>query len=60
MRPFGSRAMQVVAREKIFSTGAREFRPIYGLYEADLSRSRAPADGLGPSTIAPVLYFTSP
>jgi dimethylglycine dehydrogenase len=38
MRPFGSRALLSLAREKNFGTWAREFRPIYGPYEADLGR----------------------
>jgi dimethylglycine dehydrogenase len=38
MKPFGSRALLSLAREKNFGTWAREFRPIYGPYEADLGR----------------------
>ncbi|MBI1244367.1 MAG: FAD-dependent oxidoreductase [Alphaproteobacteria bacterium] len=38
MRPFGSRALLSLAREKGFGTWAREFRPIYGPYEAGLGR----------------------
>ena len=38
MRPFGSRALLSLAREKNFGTWAREFRPIYGPFEADLGR----------------------
>jgi dimethylglycine dehydrogenase len=38
MRPFGSRALLSLAREKNFGTWAREYRPIYGPFEADLGR----------------------
>jgi dimethylglycine dehydrogenase len=38
MRPFGSRALLSLAREKGFGTWAREFRPIYGPFEAGLDR----------------------
>ncbi len=38
IRPFGSRALLSLAREKNFGTWAREFRPIYGPFEADLGR----------------------
>jgi dimethylglycine dehydrogenase len=38
IRPFGSRALLALAREKGFGTWAREFRPIYGPYEAGLGR----------------------
>lgn len=38
MRPFGSRALLSLAREKGFGTWAREFRPIYGPFEAGLGR----------------------
>lgn len=38
IRPFGSRALMSLAREKNFGTWAREFRPIYGPFEADLGR----------------------
>ncbi len=38
MRPFGSRALLSLAREKGFGTWAREFRPIYGPEEAGLRR----------------------
>jgi dimethylglycine dehydrogenase len=38
MKPFGSRALLSLAREKGFGTWAREFRPIYGPYEAGLGR----------------------
>jgi dimethylglycine dehydrogenase len=38
MRPFGSRALLSLAREKGFGTWAREFRPIYGPEEAGLGR----------------------
>lgn len=38
IRPFGSRALLALAREKGFGTWAREYRPIYGPYEAGLGR----------------------
>jgi len=38
IRPFGSRALLSLAREKGFGTWAREFRPIYGPFEAGLGR----------------------
>ena len=38
IRPFGSRALLSLAREKNFGTWAREFRPIYGPFEAGLGR----------------------
>ena len=38
MRPFGSRALLSLAREKNFGTWSREYRPIYGPFEADLGR----------------------
>jgi dimethylglycine dehydrogenase len=38
IKPFGSRALMSLSREKSFGTWAREFRPIYGPYEADLGR----------------------
>ncbi len=38
IRPFGSRALLSLAREKNFGTWSREFRPIYGPFEADLGR----------------------
>jgi dimethylglycine dehydrogenase len=38
MRPFGSRALLSLAREKGFGTWAREYRPIYGPFEAGLGR----------------------
>jgi dimethylglycine dehydrogenase len=38
IKPFGSRALMSLAREKSFGSWAREFRPIYGPYEADLGR----------------------
>jgi dimethylglycine dehydrogenase len=38
IRPFGSRALLSLAREKGFGTWAREFRPIYGPFEAGLDR----------------------
>jgi dimethylglycine dehydrogenase len=38
MRPFGSRALLSLAREKNFGTWAREFRPIYGPFAAGLGR----------------------
>ena len=38
IRPFGMRAMMSLRLEKNFGTWAREFRPIYGPYEAGLGR----------------------
>jgi dimethylglycine dehydrogenase len=38
LRPFGTRALLSLAREKNFGTWAREFRPIYGPAEAGLER----------------------
>jgi dimethylglycine dehydrogenase len=38
IRPFGSRALMSLSREKNFGSWSREFRPIYGPYEADLGR----------------------
>jgi dimethylglycine dehydrogenase len=38
MKPFGSRALLSLAREKGFGSWAREFRPIYGPFEAGLDR----------------------
>lgn len=38
IRPFGSRALLSLAREKNFGTWAREYRPIYGPFEAGLGR----------------------
>ena len=38
IRPFGGRALLSLAREKGFGTWAREFRPIYGPFEAGLGR----------------------
>jgi dimethylglycine dehydrogenase len=38
LRPFGGRALHSLRIEKSFGTWAREFRPIYGPYEAGLSR----------------------
>ena len=38
IRPFGSRALLSLAREKGFGTWAREYRPIYGPFEAGLGR----------------------
>ena len=38
IRPFGGRALLALAREKGFGTWAREFRPIYGPFEAGLGR----------------------
>ncbi len=38
IRPFGSRALMALSREKGFGTWAREFRPIYGPFEAGLGR----------------------
>lgn len=36
IKPFGSRALLSLAREKNFGSWAREFRPIYGPFEAGL------------------------
>jgi dimethylglycine dehydrogenase len=38
LRPFGGRALHALRIEKSFGTWAREFRPVYGPYEAGLSR----------------------
>jgi dimethylglycine dehydrogenase len=38
LRPFGGRALNAMRIEKSFGTWAREFRPIYGPYEAGLGR----------------------
>ena len=38
IRPFGSRALMSLSREKNFGTWAREFRPVYGPFEAGLGR----------------------
>lgn len=38
VKPFGSRALMSLAREKSFGSWSREFRPIYGPYEAGLGR----------------------
>ncbi|HLI14307.1 MAG TPA: FAD-dependent oxidoreductase [Alphaproteobacteria bacterium] len=38
LRHFGSRALNALRLEKSFGTWAREFRPIYGPFEAGLSR----------------------
>ena len=38
LRPFGGRALNSMRIEKGFGTWAREFRPIYGPYEAGLGR----------------------
>jgi dimethylglycine dehydrogenase len=38
IKPFGSRALMSLSREKNFGTWAREYRPIYGPFEADLGR----------------------
>ncbi len=38
VRPFGGRALNAMRIEKGFGTWAREFRPIYGPYEAGLGR----------------------
>jgi dimethylglycine dehydrogenase len=38
LRLFGGRALQSMRLEKSFGTWAREFRPIYGPYEAGLGR----------------------
>jgi dimethylglycine dehydrogenase len=38
MKPFGTRALMSLAREKNFGSWSREFRPIYGPFEAGLGR----------------------
>jgi dimethylglycine dehydrogenase len=38
MRPFGGRALNAMRIEKNFGTWAREYRPLYGPYEAGLGR----------------------
>jgi dimethylglycine dehydrogenase len=38
LKPFGGRALHAMRVEKSFGTWAREFRPIYGPYEAGLGR----------------------
>lgn len=38
IRPFGSRALNALRLEKNFGTWAREFRPIYGPFEAGMGR----------------------
>jgi dimethylglycine dehydrogenase len=38
LRPFGGRALNAMRLEKSFGTWAREYRPIYGPYEAGLGR----------------------
>ena len=38
LRPFGGRALNAMRIEKGFGTWAREYRPIYGPYEAGLGR----------------------
>ena len=38
MRPFGGRALNAMRIEKSFGTWAREYRPIYGVFEAGLGR----------------------
>jgi dimethylglycine dehydrogenase len=38
LRPFGGRALNAMRLEKGFGTWAREYRPIYGPYEAGLGR----------------------
>jgi dimethylglycine dehydrogenase len=38
LRPFGGRALNAMRIEKSFGTWAREYRPIYGPYEAGLGR----------------------
>jgi dimethylglycine dehydrogenase len=38
LKPFGLRALLVMRLEKSFGTWAREYRPIYGPYEAGLGR----------------------
>ena len=52
--PFGSRALLSLAREKFFGTWAREYRPIYGPFEAGLGRfvDLAKPDFIGRSSAA--------
>jgi dimethylglycine dehydrogenase len=38
LKPFGGRALNAMRLEKSFGTWAREYRPIYGPYEAGLGR----------------------
>jgi dimethylglycine dehydrogenase len=38
LKPFGGRALNALRIEKSFGTWAREYRPIYGPYEAGLGR----------------------
>ena len=38
LRPFGGRALNAMRLEKSFGTWAREYRPIYGPFEAGLAR----------------------
>ena len=38
LRPFGGRALNAMRIEKSFGTWAREYRPIYGPFEAGLGR----------------------
>ncbi|MDX1541775.1 MAG: FAD-dependent oxidoreductase, partial [Geminicoccaceae bacterium] len=38
LRPFGARALNALRLEKSFGSWAREYRPIYGPYEAGLGR----------------------
>ncbi len=38
IRPFGSRALNAMRLEKNWGTWAREYRPIYGVYEAGMGR----------------------
>jgi len=53
LRPFGGRALNAMRLEKSFGTWAREYRPIYGAYEAGLGRfvdlSKGEFIGRGPA-----------
>ncbi len=53
LRPFGGRALNAMRLEKSFGTWAREYRPIYGPYEAGLGRfvdlSKGEFVGRGPA-----------
>ena len=53
LRPFGGRALNAMRLEKSFGTWAREYRPIYGPYEAGLGRfvdlSKGEFIGRGPA-----------
>ncbi|HEX6141733.1 MAG TPA: FAD-dependent oxidoreductase [Geminicoccaceae bacterium] len=49
LRPFGARALNALRLEKSFGSWAREYRPIYGPYEAGLGRfvERGKGDFIG-------------